>query len=279
VKHWRRLIGALTVVLGAGYLLVVGVLWANQKGYVYYPDKALSGFDPQALPGFGEHLLTTSDGERIVGWWRPPQSGEPVIVYFHGNGGNLAHRAPIFRTLAASGFGVLAIDYRGYGRSSGAPSEPGLYADADAAWRFVGAKAPGRPVVLWGESLGTAVAVQLASRVDEVGLMLDSPIASMTSMARRAAPYAPSFLVTERFESLSRIERVGSPVLIVHCDADTVVPIGEGRALFARAAAPKRFIELEGCGHTDIWREPEIARFMQVVRGWLTRDTGRPKPN
>lgn len=254
--------------LGLGYALILGLMWANQGSFIYYPERGAPALGDSVLPGFGERVLTTDDGERIVAWWRPPADGEAVVVYFHGNGGHLGYRAGAFREIAGAGFGVLAIDYRGYGRSTGEPTEAGLYRDARAAWRFVEARAPDRPVVLWGESLGTAVAVELATEVDEVGVVLDSPLASMPSMARVAAPYVPPFLVTQRFDSLSRIDRIGSSLLIVHCDADGTVPIGQGDTLFQHAAEPKRFMRLRGCGHTDIWRKPAKSDFLAVAAGW-----------
>jgi fermentation-respiration switch protein FrsA (DUF1100 family) len=240
--------------LAAVYAAVVAGLSLNQDRFFYHPDVARADPGRAGLREFSVLSLTTGDGEHIVGWWRPPQPGHGVVIYLHGNADNLAVRAGRFRDVAATGAGVMAIDYRGYGGSTGQPSERGLYDDARTAWRFVRSNEPNAPIILWGESLGTGVAVQIATEEDEAGLVLDSPYSDFRSLIRLRAPWFPSSLVQLRLDSAGKIARTGSPTLIVHCDADRTIPISEAHRLYAAARQPKRFITLPACAHTAIWQ-------------------------
>jgi uncharacterized protein len=257
------------VAVVALYGAVVGYFTFNQARYFYYPDRARADLAQARLPGFSAVEIVTEDGERIVGWWKPPEGLAGSVLYLHGNGGNLAMRADRLRDAAATGAGVLAIDYRGYGGSTGRPSEKGLYTDARSAWRFIGRQAPGRPVVAWGESLGTAVAVQLATEVDLAGVVLDSPFASAQAMVRSRAPWFPPFLIAHRYDTIRKVGRIDAPLLVVHCDLDAQVPFSDGQAVFATAAEPKRFVRVPGCGHIDIWRDPGKAAILQFLRARL----------
>ncbi|MEO8114334.1 MAG: alpha/beta hydrolase, partial [Phenylobacterium sp.] len=221
-------------------------------------------------PTFRPVEIRTADGERIRGLWTPPQGGAGVVLYLHGNAGNLGDRRDRLKDVAATGAGVLAIDYRGYGGSTGQPSEQGLYADARAAWAWIAREAPRRPVVLWGESLGTAVAVRLATEVDETGVVLDSPLSSTAGLLRARAPWYPSELVRQRFDSARKVSAIGSPLIIAHCDTDHVVPFAEGRAVFEAAQEPKRFIAMHSCSHIEIWNDPAKA----AILGFLAERIG-----
>jgi fermentation-respiration switch protein FrsA (DUF1100 family) len=260
-----RLTAALAALLTAGYVVVIAGLALSQDRFFFHPDTSRADLQRAGLPGFTAVTLTAADGARIVGWWRPPDPGRAVVVYLHGNADNLAVRAPRFRDLAATGAGVIAIDYRGYGGSTGRPTEAGLYQDARAAWAFVRRQAPSAPVVLWGESLGTGVAVQLATEVDEAGVVLDSPYAAFPSLIRLRAPWFPTWLVRPRLDSAGKVARIGSPLLIAHCEADRTIPIAEARRLYAAARQPKSFVALPGCGHTQIWWGPARAAILDFV--------------
>jgi fermentation-respiration switch protein FrsA (DUF1100 family) len=192
-----------------------------------------------------------------------------VVLYLHGNAGNLTHRASRLSDIAAAGLGVLAIDYRGYGGSTGTPSEAGLGRDAEAAYRWIATQALGAPTALFGESLGSGVAVTLADEHPVAGLVLDSPFASIVRLGERAAPWLPvRMLMRERFDSEVRIGGVDAPVLIVHCMADREIPFSEGRRLFEAAEAPKDMVAMTGCGHTETWRGQGRARMLSALKAW-----------
>lgn len=275
------------LVAGLGMLLVLLALYAaaalwltlNQRRLVYYPDAARIEPAQAGLPGFTAVTLTTDDNERIVGWWRPPPARAGVVLYLHGNAGNLAHRASRLRDIAEAGLGVLAIDYRGYGGSSGTPSEAGLGRDAVAAHRWIGTTAPGASVTLFGESLGSGVAVALADRRPVAGLVLDSPFASVLRLGERAAPWLPvRMLMRERYDSEARIGGVDAPVLIVHCTGDREIPFSEGRRLFAAAEAPKDMVAMTGCGHIQTWRGEGRSRMLSAMKAWTTRPFPQNQP-
>ena len=275
-RRWRTIAWAAALAPVVIYVLVVATLTAVQGSFFFHPNPTKVDLAAANLSGFQAVTLTADDGERLVGWWRPPDPGFGSVLYLHGNGDNHSVRAGRLRDLAAQGFGVLAIDYRGYGGSTGAPSEQGLYRDARASWRFLAQQTPDRPVAIFGESLGTAVAIQLATEVGETGVVLDSPLSSMTRLVRRRTPWFPLPLVRDRFDSASKVDRIGSPLLVVHCEADATAPFDEGRRLFQAAREPKRFIALPGCGHVQIWREPAKAQVLTFLRERLeTRAIGR----
>lgn len=250
----RRNVLLLLVLVG---LLNLGwlALRAFENSRVYPADRR--AFPPSAvgLTGFEAVRIATPDGESIVGWWRPPPPGAGTVLYLHGNGGNLAYRAERLADLAVAGMGVLAIDYRGYGGSTGRPSERGLHADAAAAYRWTRARAPGRPVAVIGESLGTGVAVRLAAEEAVATVVLDSAYASLPDVVERMAPWLPTRLMTNRFESDRWIGRVDAPVLMVHCSADPLTPLASAQALQARARSARLHVVL-GCGHTAAWADP-----------------------
>jgi len=208
---------------------------------------------------------TTRDGEQLHGWrlsgGRPGEGGPSAretpraqIVYFHGNGGNLSMWAPILAVLARQGYEVTAFDYRGYGRSTGRPSERGLYRDVDAALeQFWNGPPPQRPVVYWGRSLGGAMAAYAARTRPPHGVILESAFPDVRTLVRTSPPLALlSLFSTYRFPAAEFLQNVRSPALVIHGDADSVIPIGLGRDLFARIPAPKRFVTIAGGDHNDL---------------------------
>jgi fermentation-respiration switch protein FrsA (DUF1100 family) len=230
----------------------VGLLYFAQRGMMYFPDTtprlpAENGF-PQGM----EAELRTEDGERLLAWYAAPQGDGPVVLYFQGNGGGLNLRAHRFARLAASGIGVLAVNYRGYGGSSGRPSEPGLLQDAEAAYQFAASRYPADRIVLWGESLGTGVAVALASTRPVARVLLESPFTSTADIAASLYWFVPvRLLMHDQFRSDQRIGKVTAPVLVLHGERDNVVPIRFGERLYALIRSPKRFIRMPQAGHND----------------------------
>jgi fermentation-respiration switch protein FrsA (DUF1100 family) len=186
---------------------------------------------------------------RLHAWWVPSANARVSTLLLHGNAGNLTHRAPYMLLLKAAGSSVLALDYRGYGRSDGRPSEKGLYADADAAYEHL--KSRGSPIVIHGESLGSAVAVELACRRPCAGLVLEAPFTSARDVAATVLPGIGPLLVSG-FDSKQRIARLRTPLLVLHGDRDEVIPFRLGRALFDAAPEPKTFWTVRGAGHNDL---------------------------
>jgi uncharacterized protein len=222
---------------------------------------------------FADIALRTEDGERLHGWWIPatgPAIGHVLLC--HGNGGNVGDRIPHIALLTAAGFDVLAFDYRGYGRSSGRPSERGTYCDAraarDALLRQDGVDAA--RVLYLGESLGGAVALAIALEGPPAGLMLQSTFTSVRAMARLHYPFLPSALVPDAYPSLRLIRRLRAPLLVLHGDRDRIVPLAHGRALCEAAPGPKRIEVLPGADHNDLIG----ARWIEAISAWA-RELGR----
>jgi fermentation-respiration switch protein FrsA (DUF1100 family) len=194
-------------------------------------------------------------GARVHAWWCPTEGWRPdqgALLYFHGNGGNLSHRGPgISRWQGELGTGVLIVDYPGYGRSTGRPTEAGCYAAADAAYAWLTGPKGIAPenVLLYGGSLGCAVAIDLAFRRPHRAMVLVSPFTSVTAMARHLYPLLPPLLVPNLFDSLAKIPRCPRPHFVAHGTADRLVPFAQGQRLFAAANEPKEFFPLEGYDH------------------------------
>jgi fermentation-respiration switch protein FrsA (DUF1100 family) len=239
------------VLIYGGLILVV---YLSQRS-VMYPAPQQTRVSP-AVAGFAhaqELLLDTADGEKIVAWHAPPQADKPVVIFFHGNGEVIAWRVPRFRELTAGGIGLVAVSYRGYGGSSGSPSEAGLIADADAAYTFAAARYAPERIVPWGYSLGSGVAVALASKHQVGKLILEAPFTSAADIGAAAFPYLPvRWLLKDGFHSDERIGAVRAPLLVMHGEKDTVVPIRFGAKLFALANEPKRMIQFSQGDHVNL---------------------------
>jgi uncharacterized protein len=238
------------------YLAVVALLFLLQRQLLYFPDRSRPEIALVAQLGVREVALNTADGLALLSWYLPPREGRPVIAYFHGNGGHIGYRADRLARFAGAGYGVLLAEYRGYGGNPGSPSETGLYDDARAALDFLRHEgiSPAR-IVLYGESLGTAVAVEIAATAQIVALVLESPFTSVAAVAQYHYFYVPAtLLVRDRFDALSRIGRVTAPILILQGGHDAVIPARFGQALFAAAPEPKESWLAPDGGHEDLAR-------------------------
>lgn len=221
-----------------------------------YPGAAMGGELPDS-PLWGERVeIGTSDGERLAAIWRQPDDDAPTIIVFHGNADRIDRYGFLADAVAARGAGLLALSYRGYAGSTGSPTEAGLFTDGLAAYDFVRARSDA-PIVLMGQSLGSGVAVHVAAGRNVQGLILVSAFDSILEVARRAYFFLPvGPLLKDRYRSDLVIGAITAPKLFVHGDRDGVIPIARGRALYDAAAEPKRFVELPGYGHNDIWDRP-----------------------
>ncbi|HTR36399.1 MAG TPA: alpha/beta hydrolase [Bryobacteraceae bacterium] len=220
---------------------------------VYYPQKFPSGdWALQQQIGASDVWLTTYDGVRLHAWWVPREGSPLVTLFLHGNAGNVTERARHIREITDAGSSVLVLDYRGYGRSSGWPTEAGLYRDSEAGFtHLLGMGYREREIVLHGESLGTAVAIDLANRRPCAGLILEAPFTSAADVAATVLPVLGPMLVGG-YNSLPKIRWIREPKLFIQGDRDEIVPLHLGQELYAAAQAPKSFWVIPGAGHNDI---------------------------
>lgn len=253
-----------------GLYLVVGLgMWSYQRRLIYVPDPTRTSPQAVALEGVEERVLATPDGERVVAWWARAEPGRPTLLYLHGNGGTLARRAERIRFLKERGLGVFMLSWRGYSGSTGSPSEAHNVADARLAYdELIRNGIPADSIVLYGESLGTGVATQLAAERRAAGLILDAPFTSITDIGAERYPYLPvRLLLLDRYENERHIRNVHMPVLIIHGEADRTVPVEMGRAVYAAANQPKRIVTFPGAGHANHVRYGSYQVVMDFVGG------------
>lgn len=256
------------------YLLMLCALFLFQRRLIYHPDKSIAAPQQYGLSGFEEYITHASDSVPIQLWYRPAIDGFPTVIYYHGNAAHMGDRAGIYAALAGKGFGVLAVGYRGYGKSGGNPSEQGLYRDARAAIAFLVERGiPPERILLFGESLGSGVAVHMAGEYPVAGLILEAPYTSITARASELYRFIPvRFMLRDRFESIGKIGKVKSPLLIFHGEQDTIIPIAHGRAMLEGANQPKQGVFLPGIGHSDFDNEVlsshvlDFARMHKLIR-------------
>jgi hypothetical protein len=241
----------ITTVVGYGGLLAL--MYVFQRALMYFPDatRTLPAF--AGLPQAEEVTLASDDGETLIAWYVAPHGDRSIVIYFQGNAGALNLRAERFTWLTADGTGLLALCYRGYGGSTGKPSEAGLVRDARAVYDFAIARYPAERIVLFSESLGAAVAIALAADRVVAGVILDAPFTSAADVGAAAYPFAPvRWLMRDTFRSDERIGRVSAPILALHGERDRVVPISFGERLFALANEPKRMVRFPRGGHVNL---------------------------
>jgi uncharacterized protein len=241
---------------------LVALLYVGQRALQYFPERFRTAPAAAGMPEAEEVVLDTADGERVIAWHLPPRGQKPVVLYFHGNGASLRWRVDRFRTLTADGTGLVALSYRGYGGSSGSPTEPGLINDASAAYAFALTRYQPARIALWGESLGSGVAVALAAEKPVGHVVLESPFTSAADVGAGRYWFVPvRLLMKDQFRSDLLIAKVTAPVLVLHGERDRIVPIALGERLYALINAPKRFVRFPDAGHNDIGgRAVEAAR-------------------
>jgi len=226
-----------------------------EPAMVFFPMSG-EGDTPASLAlSYTPLTLRTSDGVRIAAWQLEPHAPKADIVYFHGNGGNLSLWLPALAAFHSFGYRVLAIDYRGYGSSEGSPSERGLTLDAEAAVRHaMQTRKAGRPVIYWGRSLGGPVAAAAARAIEPDALVLENTFPDKVSVIRwNPILRALNLFSSYRFDTVGALRGFKKPVLVVHGDADTIIPYALGRELFERLDAPKQLVTLRGADHNDLF--------------------------
>lgn len=229
-----------------------------EKNSLYYPSRQLE-FDPSDIGlAYDEVFFEASDGIKLHGWFVPAQGSNIFVVFVHGNGGNISHRMDKIRVFNEQRVNFFIFDYRGYGKSRGVPDEKGLYLDIKAAYDFIKTKYPAAKIVVYGESLGGALAIDLASKEDVGGLILEGTFTSVADMAKTIYPWMPAIFLKTKFDSLSKIPQITAPKLLLHSEFDNIVPFRMGKQLYDAAQEPKKFVILDGL-HNDGF-------FVSVVR-------------
>jgi len=266
------LVVKLAFVVAALYGIVAVAAFFAQRKLMYFPDRARVPPSSFALGDVSERVIKTPDGETIVAWYGPAAPGRPTLLYFHGNAGNLANRSERVRKYLTRGIGVFIMSYRGYSGSTGHPSERANVADANRAYDALIAEgvAPD-DIIIYGESLGSGVAVQVAAEKPVGGIVLDAPYTSIVDVAAGAYPFFPvrPFLF-DRYETLKYLPAVSAPLLVIHGEEDEVIPVAMGRAVYAAANAPKEIATFPGAGHSDHHLHgstEEVFRWIDAVSG------------
>ena len=248
------------IALIAIYLAFVVLVYFNQSHLVYFPEKQI-GNTPEAIGlDYTAVNIATGDGETLHGWWAPVADAKGTVLFFHGNAGNISHRIDYLTMFKQLGYNTLLFDYRGYGQSSGTPSESGTYLDAQAAWRYlieIQGIGPER-IVLFGESLGGAVAAWLAAREKPGLLALVSTFTSAPDLAAEIYPFLPVRWISRfDYNTLEFLQSITCPVFIAHSPQDEIIPYRHGQRLFQAAPEPKQFLPLQGTHNTGfIFMQP-----------------------
>lgn len=256
-----------------GVLLVIA-LYGGALVFMYaYQDRLMyPGSDAPPSPGamglrsVSEVRIETSDGLSLLAWWQPPRPGRPVVLYFHGNGGTLSGRAIKFSRFGEAGYGLLMLAYRGYSGNAGRPSQPLLIGDAERAAGWLAREVPDAPLIYYGESLGSSVALHLAVREPPRAIVLEGAFDSAAAMAQARYPIFPAArLIRDRWDSVAIAPAVSAPVLMLHGDGDTVVPIAHARRLFRALPEPKEFVHVMDGMHVDLFESGAAPK----VLAWL----------
>ena len=240
--------------LGVFYAAAMVVIYFAQASFIYaphMPSRELLISPANAGLEFDEIFLETHDQQKLHGWFIPSNNATKTILFFHGNAGNISHRIETFKIFHELNFNFFIIDYRGFGKSTGKPSEQGTYIDAVTAWEFLRNEKniSNKDIIISGRSLGGGVAAELATRVDPSMLILESTFTSMPDAASIHYPFMPADLIVKhKYETLKKLKNVDCPIVIVHSVDDEVIPFSQAQTLFAYADSPKDFIELKG-GH------------------------------
>ena len=264
------------LVLGLYYVGLCWIFWAFEPAFVFarVPRPAVAP-ETMGLRGFSEVRITTEDGAKLYGWWAPPIPGRGIVVLLTGTGVVMSDYAPLMADFAAQGLGVLGVDYRGNGASAGAPSEAAWRADARAAYDFAHAAAPQSKIAAYGQSMGTGFAVMLAADRPAVGVLLDSPYASVARLFERdgiplarGVPLPARLLMNNPIDAEAVIGKLRVPVLMLHGSEDRVILPEDARRLYAAAREPKELIEVQGAGHAAVWFGPARERALAALAQW-----------
>jgi fermentation-respiration switch protein FrsA (DUF1100 family) len=265
-SYWIKLALGVAAVYGA----IALVAYLGQRKLMYFPDRVHTLPTEVGLAGVAERVLETPGGERVIAWYGRARPGQPTLLYFHGNGGSLAIRAPRIARFMDEGWGVYMMTYRGYGGSTGSPSEAANGADARLAYHALVQQEGVSPksIVVYGESLGSGIAVRIAAELPVAGIILDAPFTSIVDVAAQAYPFLPVRLfLIDRYETTRYIAGIKAPLLILHGQHDNVVPVAMGRELARLAPEPKRLVIFPNGRHSDLYVDGNNA--IDAVRAFI----------
>ncbi len=257
-KTWKQWLLSIFIAIATALIFWTVVIVVFEEKFIFFPSVYPDGVyeaEQRALNP-EDHFFSTADGVRLHAWFLRSPSPIGTMVHFHGNAGNLSHRGEILRRLRAVGFHVFIFDYRGYGKSQGSPDEAGVYADGLAAVQYVTTLegVDSTRLFYFGSSLGGAIAVDAATHVPPAAMILESTFSSAFDVAAHAYPFLPArFFLRSQFDSETKIRTLRMPLLFLHGTQDSIIPIELGRKLFEAAHTPKRFEEVQGAGHNDMF--------------------------
>ncbi len=261
-------------ILVFAYLAVVVLARIFESHLVFFPNEPgrLDGdWHPQGLP-IEDVWLRTSDDVTLHAWWIPAENAKFTFLAFHGNAGNIAHRADVYRFFHDTPANVLAVEYRGYGRSQGSPSEAGIYRDSDAAYEYLiqTKRIAPRTIIAFGQSLGSSVAARLAANAEVGGVILEAPFPSLRAMARRVFWFLPGIELTvlTQFQTRRHLARINAPILVVHCTQDPVIPSELGEQVYQAAKVPKFMLRVDDRCHEEASLMAP-ARYREALRPFL----------
>ncbi len=266
-------------ILLLGYLGICLLMFLLQEKLIFFPGPPPKGNPADGGLDYSDVHVITRDGVAIHGWWIPQEDAQGAVLVAHGNAGNIEQRLGLARAFRSMGYSVLLFDYRGYGNSTGSPSEDGVYLDAEAAYDYLVQEKKHAPsqIVLYGESLGGAVAIELALRRDCLAVITESAFTSLPDVAAHHYPWLPArWLARARFDNATKLPRIDCPYLVIHGPDDEIVPFTHSETLFELANEPKARIDIHG-GHNDGGFQIDRARRKQVeaflVESWLRRNS------
>lgn len=250
----------------AAYLLIMVFLYLMQRSLIYFPQQDFPSPTEAGVPEMQVIRLTTSDDLVLNAWYRPPvDSGLPTVVYFHGNAGHIGHRAFIITPFLEEGYGILLLTYRGYSGNPGTPSEEGLYRDARAAMQYVIEQGvPNRCIVVYGNSIGAAVATQMATEYEVGTVILQSPFTSLADVGHTHYPFLPvRWLIKDRYDSVSKGKQIKAPIMLLHGTDDRIIPVDLSRRLFLALPEPKEAHYIKNRGHNDLFQQDLVISFIE----------------
>jgi len=267
--------------IGAGLVVAIVLIRILENRFIYFPPRYPEGFVSPKDYGLQveEVWMTAEDGVKLNAYFLARTSSPKTLLWFHGNAENIGFGLEQMKILANLGVNILELDYRGYGKSEGSPDEAGVYSDANAAYDYLVQTRRFQPknIIIYGQSLGGAVAVDLAARRECGALIVQSSFTSVREMARRMFPIPLlEYVPKSRFDSLEKIRRIRAPILIVHGTRDETIPVSMGERLYQAAPEPKSFFAVEGAGHNDVFAVGG-EQYLSRMRGFIAGETGQPR--
>ena len=249
---WNSVVLIVLTLVGA-YASFAALLYFYQGSFVYYPQRQLVATPAQFGLNYEDVRFKAQDGVELFGWYLPVKDERGVLLFFHGNAGNISHRMLSLQVFNRLRLSTFIFDYRGYGQSAGRPDEAGTYRDAEGAWRYLVEQRGVSPdrIIVFGRSLGAAIATYIASKHTPRALIVESAFTSVPDLAARFYPFMPvRWLTRYHYSTREYLQRVSCPVLVVHSREDDIIPFAHGHSLFEAAQSPKDFFEING-GHND----------------------------